>query len=98
METTDKICVIGAGPAGCYLALMLAKRGYNVVVLEKRPELTKSLKHEGRSFNLVLSIRGVTALARIGLKTHEETGLKITGGEFHEPNGGTKEHLVTHPD
>lgn len=98
METTDKICVIGAGPAGCYLALMLAKRGYNVVVLEKRGELTKSLKHEGRSFNLVLSIRGVTALARLGLKTHEETGLEIKGGDFHEPNGNTKVHLVTHPD
>lgn len=94
METSGKICIIGAGPAGCYLSLMLAKRGFEIVLLEKRGELSKSLKHEGRSFNLMLNIRGIDAMEKLGLKTHEETGLEIKGGDFHEPNGNVKTHLV----
>lgn len=36
MESSQKVCIIGAGPAGCFLAVMLAKRGFTVDVLEKR--------------------------------------------------------------
>ena len=35
MET---ICIVGAGPVGCYLAIVLAKKGYKVDVYEKRED------------------------------------------------------------
>ena len=32
------IGIIGGGPVGCCLAILLAKRGYKVEILEKRPD------------------------------------------------------------
>jgi kynurenine 3-monooxygenase len=43
---------------------MLARRGFLVDVLEKRPDLKQDLKPEGRSINLMLSVRGVAALQK----------------------------------
>lgn len=37
-QPSDEVIVVGAGIAGCFLALFLARRGYKVQVLEKRPD------------------------------------------------------------
>ncbi|MDD5492998.1 MAG: FAD-dependent oxidoreductase, partial [bacterium] len=37
------ILVIGAGPVGIYTAKCLAQRGYEVRLLEKRPEMAKQV-------------------------------------------------------
>ena len=34
-----KICIVGAGPAGSYAALLLAKQGHKVDVFEEHPEI-----------------------------------------------------------
>jgi len=30
-----KICIVGAGPVGCYLAYLLAQKGYNIEIFEE---------------------------------------------------------------
>ncbi len=64
---TKKITLIGAGLAGCLLALYLAKRGYRIALFEARSDPRVEQSNEGRSINLALSCRGLTALACIGL-------------------------------
>lgn len=62
-----KIAVVGAGLAGCLLASYLARRGYEVVLYERRPDPRDGKVERGRSINLALSERGLDALRRIGL-------------------------------
>lgn len=64
-----RIVVVGAGPVGCLLAILLSKRGFRVAVLEKRSDWrNKSTHYSGRSINLALSARGFKALKMAGLE------------------------------
>ena len=45
----DSVVVVGAGPVGSLLALMLAKRGVDVQVYERRPDMRLHGVTEGRS-------------------------------------------------
>src|SRR5712692_5776993 len=40
------VCVVGAGPAGLLLALLLAKRGADVVLLEAHPTFDRKFRGE----------------------------------------------------
>ena len=62
-----EIAVVGAGLAGCLLAISLAERGYGVDVYERRPDSRGERVDFGRSINLALSARGAHALSRAGL-------------------------------
>lgn len=42
---TKKVCVIGAGPAGCQAALTAAEQGHQVVLFEKQIALVDKLKN-----------------------------------------------------
>lgn len=55
-------CVVGAGLAGSLLAIVLAKRGMNVHLIERRADMRKEVTDRGRSINLALSERGINAL------------------------------------
>ncbi|GMM50412.1 kynurenine 3-monooxygenase [Starmerella bacillaris] len=58
--------VIGAGMVGCATALALIKRGYDVVIYEKRPDpRVEENKDVGRSINLAISARGLRSLRAI---------------------------------
>jgi kynurenine 3-monooxygenase len=61
------ITLIGAGLNGPLLALGLVKRGFNVQILEKRPDMRRTAMSAGRSINLALSTRGIHALKQAGL-------------------------------
>jgi len=61
------IVIIGAGMAGCFMAVCLAKRGYNVHIYENRPDVRKEPYDSGRSFNLTLYYRGIQAMRKIGI-------------------------------
>ena len=64
----DEILIIGAGLCGSLLALRLAQRGYQQVTLvEKRSDLRLANLDAGRSINLALSDRGLTALKMAGM-------------------------------
>ena len=62
------LTVIGAGPIGSLLALVLAQEGHRVQVFERRPDMRKQSISAGRSINLAVSARGLHALAAVGLR------------------------------
>ncbi len=61
------VLVIGAGLCGSLLTLRLAQEGFNVTLIEKRPDLRKVTLDAGRSINLALSNRGLRSLKIAGL-------------------------------
>ena len=56
-----KVAIVGAGPAGATLALLLAERGIDVTLLERRADFAREFRGE------VLMPGGVDALAQMGL-------------------------------
>jgi kynurenine 3-monooxygenase len=62
MSLSKHIAIIGAGLVGSLLAIYLSKRGYQVSVYERRPDLRHRILDAGRSINLALSNRGIRAL------------------------------------
>lgn len=67
MTTAQPILLIGAGLAGSLLAVLLAKQGFPVVVAERRGDPRAKGYIGGRSINLALSVRGITALKDAGI-------------------------------
>jgi kynurenine 3-monooxygenase len=65
--TAQPISLIGAGLNGPLLALGLVKRGFQVGVFERRPDMRRVPISAGRSINLALSARGIHALSEAGL-------------------------------
>ncbi|MGI8419704.1 MAG: FAD-dependent oxidoreductase [Candidatus Levyibacteriota bacterium] len=61
------VVIIGAGMAGCFMAICLAKRGYKVHIYEHRPDVRKESYDSGRSFNVTLYYRGILAMRQIGI-------------------------------
>ena len=61
------VVIAGAGLVGALLACQLGKRGYRVTLCERRPDPRAAGFVGGRSINLALSCRGITALRRVGL-------------------------------
>src|SRR5213075_270129 len=61
------LVVVGAGPVGSLLALMLARQGHSVDVYERRPDMRRVEIGAGRSINLAVSTRGLHALHEVGL-------------------------------
>ncbi len=49
--------VVGAGPAGCVTAMLLAQRGFSVDVLERRPRPAAPHQELGRTYLMILSGR-----------------------------------------
>src|SRR5258708_899643 len=61
------ITIIGAGLAGCFLAILLAKRGYTIEVYERNAMQEIIDAASKRSFNLTFYGFGVKALKEAGL-------------------------------
>lgn len=67
-DAKEKITIVGAGLVGSLLATVLARRGYEVQVLERRADMRRESVGAGRSINLAVSVRGLHALREIGLE------------------------------
>ena len=63
----DEVTLLGAGCTGPLLGLLLARRGHHVTVYERRPDARRVPLPAGRSINLALAARGISALERAGL-------------------------------
>src|SRR5262245_5665812 len=64
---TTRIAIVGGGPAGSLLAILLARRGFEPVVIERSAPFTVGAAAGGRSINLALAARGIAALERAGV-------------------------------
>jgi kynurenine 3-monooxygenase len=88
--STPTITIVGAGLAGSLLAIFAARRGFSVHVIERRPDPRGQTWVEGKSINLALSMRGLTALQSVGLREQVETfALPMAGRMMHGVEGET---------
>jgi kynurenine 3-monooxygenase len=62
-----KVAIVGAGLAGTLLAIRLARRGAQVHVFERNPDLRGRTGRTGASMNLTLVERGLAALDEAGV-------------------------------
>jgi kynurenine 3-monooxygenase len=80
--------VVGAGPVGCVLAVLLAKHGFSVQLYEMRPDMRDIDAHGGRSINLVLTDRGLRAMELVGLRDEVlEITVPVLGRMMHSISG-----------
>jgi kynurenine 3-monooxygenase len=85
-----EVTLIGGGLAGSLLALMLARRGVKVTVYERRADQRAEQIEEGRSINLALSVRGIHALAQVGLDAEVlARAIPMRGRFIHPVSGNT---------
>lgn len=90
MPRQQNILIIGAGLCGSLLALRLGQRGYNVTVMEMRPDLRKVDISAGRSINLALSNRGIKAMKLVGIQDPVmQLCIPMHGRMLHDINGQT---------
>jgi kynurenine 3-monooxygenase len=61
------IRIVGAGPTGALLAILLERRGQQVELYEARPDPRRTTADSGRSINLALADRGIHALKIAGI-------------------------------
>ncbi len=88
MPKHKHIAITGAGLVGAILAIYLKKRGYEVSVFERRPDLRLHLADVGRSINLALSNRGIKALEAVGLAQQiKQVAIPMHGRMMHAMDG-----------
>ncbi len=85
------ITVAGGGLVGSLLSIFLAKRGFEVNVYEKRPDMRKADIAAGRSINLVVSDRGWKALDKVGISSEiKKITIPVYGRMTHDLDGKQK--------
>jgi kynurenine 3-monooxygenase len=99
---TEHVTLVGAGLAGSLLAIFLARRGHRVTIHERRPDPGRGPASAGRSINLALANRGISALEQAGLMDRLRSVLiPMVGRMLHDEEGrlqlvpyGNKPHEV----
>ncbi len=85
-----QITILGAGLVGSLLAIILKKRGHEVNLYERRPDMRSASISAGKSINLATSHRGWKALELAGLKTEMEAlAIPMYGRYLHQTDGST---------
>jgi kynurenine 3-monooxygenase len=101
---TQTIHVVGGGLVGTLSTIVLAQRGFTVVLHERRPDMRKATITAGKSINLAVTSRGLKALAEVGLKDDVlDMAVSMKGRMLHDADGkttfvayGQKENEVIH--
>ena len=84
----EKMILVGGGLAGSLMSIYLAKRGYEVHLYERRDDMRQGNYVGGRSINLALSTRGITALEKVGLVDDIlKISIPMFGRMMHSPEG-----------
>lgn len=85
-----QVTILGAGLVGSVLAIMLRKKGYDVTIYERRPDMRINTIGAGRSINLAMSNRGWKALEIAGLRSEiESIAIPMYGRFLHQQDGHT---------
>jgi kynurenine 3-monooxygenase len=86
-----RITLVGAGLVGALLATLLAQRGFDVEVFERRPDPRKAGFLGGRSINLALAERGWHGLRVAGLQERmQPIAVMMRGRMVHHLDGHTE--------
>lgn len=84
------ITILGAGLVGSLLSIILRKRGHEVTIYERRPDMRAANMSAGKSINLAMSARGWKALDLAGLRADmEPIAIPMYGRQLHQPSGET---------
>jgi kynurenine 3-monooxygenase len=84
------IRIVGAGPTGALLAILLARRGQQVELYESRRDPREMPAGSGRSINLALADRGIHALKTAGVFDALSSALlPMRGRLIHHQNRDT---------
>jgi kynurenine 3-monooxygenase len=91
VRSEPRIVIVGGGPSGSLLAILLARRGLAPIVIERSAPFSGGAAHGGRSINLALAARGIAALRRAGIDA-EVAALMIAmrGRMVHDLAGGQR--------
>jgi kynurenine 3-monooxygenase len=86
-----RVAIIGGGPAGSLLAILLARRGLRPVVIERRAPFSSAPQPGGRSINLALAARGIAALRRVGIEADvAKLLIPMRGRMVHDGDGNQR--------
>ena len=80
--------IVGAGLAGTLLAIVLARRGFEVEVFERREDPRIRGAERGRSINLALAARGLRGLEVAGVTARVAPLLIPMRGRYVHPHEG----------
>lgn len=87
----SRLTIVGAGLCGSLLAMLMARRGFDVQVYERLPAPGTVGMPAGRSINLALSARGIRALRHAGIFDRVEALLMpMRGRMIHSESGKTE--------
>src|SRR6201999_703741 len=93
----------GAGLAGALLTVLLARRGFKIILYDRRPDPRETPAEGGRSINLALAARGIRALERAGvmdrirpllIPMRGRMGHDLTGAATLQPYGQRENEVI----
>ncbi len=83
-----RVIISGAGLVGSLLGVTLKKRGFDVEIFERRPDMRKEDLAAGRSINLILTAKGIRALKDVDLDQEIiKKTVPVTGRMMHSLSG-----------
>ncbi|KAJ3043069.1 kynurenine 3-monooxygenase, mitochondrial precursor [Rhizophlyctis rosea] len=86
--TPFTVLIVGGGLVGSLASLYFGRRGWNVEVYEKRLDPRTDPTPSGRSINLALSVRGISALKGVGAdELVMKTAIPMKGRMIHTNEG-----------
>src|SRR5262245_23062015 len=84
----DTVTIVGSGLAGTLLACYLGRARQAVDLYEKRPDPRAAGGERGRSINLAISVRGISALREVGLAEEVlASAIAMPGRMIHDRSG-----------
>lgn len=92
MSSEFRVGIVGGGLVGALEACLLAQRGFKVTLFEGRHDGRNEPSYYGRSINLAISHRGISALKRLNLDyVVQERAIPMKARMIHNRNGSLNE-------
>jgi len=93
MQPLPHHTLIGAGPVGTLMALLLAARGHAVRLIERRADPRQASAERGRSINLAMAARGIVALEQARVAARIAPAMMPMPGRMLHDERGTLQFL-----